>query len=103
MNTRPTPGGEISLIQARQAADDIYTQMCSSVAVWRISRGERQRRMRMSQSIIEKIDDDPHSAHLSPKEWKMVHDWLKPADASHPLLHDTPYEESGSGSEEDYQ
>lgn len=77
---------EIGLKQARQAADDIYTQMCSSVAVARISRAERHRRMRTAQSILDKIDADPHGAHLAPKEWKLIREWLHPDTHENALL-----------------
>jgi hypothetical protein len=77
---------EITLAQARQAADDIHTQMCSSVAVARISRAERHRRLRDAQSIIEKIDANPTSAHLAPREWRMIREWFSPGDQHNPFL-----------------
>lgn len=97
------PVPDISLEQARQAADDIYTQMCSSVAVARISRAERNRRLRAAHSIIEKIDADPRGAHLAPREWRLIRDWLQPGPTTHPLLdnaQDQGHEQNDKDSEE---
>lgn len=77
---------EITLAQARQAADDIHTQMCSSVAVARISRAERHRRLRAAQSIIEKIDANPTAAQLAPREWRMIREWFSPGDQQSPFM-----------------
>lgn len=78
----------VSLAQARRIADDILIQMCSSVAVARISRADRRRRMTLAQSIIEKIDADPHAALLAPKEWKLIREAMQPIATRNPLLDD---------------
>lgn len=102
MNAPSSRGSsEIDLKQARQAADDIYTQMCSSVAVARISRAERHRRMRTAQSILDKIDADPHGAHLAPKEWKLIREWLHPATQENVLL-DEEQDQPEAHDTEDY-
>ena len=67
----------VSLLQARSIADTIITQMCSSIAVHRITRAERMQRLRLAQSIVDKVDADPHAARLSPREWRLVYDTLR--------------------------
>jgi len=68
---------KVSLEEARLLADAVWTQMCSSIAVHRLSRSERLQRLRLSKSIIDKIDEDPHSARLTPKEWRFIYDTLR--------------------------
>ncbi len=67
----------VSLQQARMIADTILTQMCSSIAVHRITRGERMQRLRLAQAIVNKVDGDPHAARLTPREWRLVYDTLR--------------------------
>jgi hypothetical protein len=78
----------VSLEEARAVADAVWTQMCSSIAVHRLSRAERMQRLRLSKSIIDKIDEDPAGAKLSPKEWRFIYDTLRAQDEMEAATYD---------------
>lgn len=72
----------ISLGQAKLLARAELEFLHSSTSIGQLTRAERLRRLQMSQDILAKLDERPHDATLSPREWAFVRHLLEEAGGS---------------------
>ena len=66
------PPAVISLSQARQLARAEVAYLNSSTSISQLTRAERMKRLQLAQDILGALDDRPHDATLSPKQWLFV-------------------------------
>ena len=70
--TSATTPAVISLSQARQLARAEVAYLNSSTSVTQLTRADRLKRLQLAQNILEALDDRPHDATLTPKQWLFV-------------------------------